>query len=118
MLSCALGEQAHQFILAAIGVLIFVHHDEFVAAVQRSRVGCVVRQQADGFEQQVVEIQRVRLAQALFVPFVDDGQARGHRIGGARVDDLAGDSLWLLAWLMRESAARYGMNFSSRPSCL
>ena len=28
----------------------------------------------------------------------------------------SGDSLWLFAWLIRDNAARYCMNFSSRPS--
>ena len=58
------GEQPHQLILAAVGVLILVDHQEFVAAVQAfSRVGCIVGQQAHGFEQQIVEIQRVRFQQ-------------------------------------------------------
>ena len=82
----SLGQQAHQFVLAAIGVLIFVHHDEFVALVQALAGGVVVAQQAHGFEQQVVEIEGVRFAQPGFVAFIDHGQAFRDRIGGGAGD--------------------------------
>ena len=81
-----LGEQAHQIVLAAVGVLILVDHHEFVALVQALAGGVVVAQQVDGFEQQIVEIQRVRFAQARFVAFVDGGEASGGGVGGGAGD--------------------------------
>ena len=93
MLSRSPGEQAHQFVLAAIGVLILVHHHEFVAPVQALARGVVVAQQAHGFEQQVVEIEGVRFAQARLVAFVNDGQARGGGIGGGAGQISSGDLL-------------------------
>ena len=83
-------QQAHQLILAAVGVLIFVHHQEFVAAIELLARKPIVRQQADGFEQQVVEIQGVRFQQAGLVPFVDDRQTSGDRIGGGAGQVLGG----------------------------
>ena len=76
------GQQAHQIVLAAIGVLIFVHHQEFVASIDALLRGRVVRQQAHGFEQQIVEIERIRFAQPGLVALIDHGQARRGGIGG------------------------------------
>ncbi len=39
------GQQAHQIVLAAIGVLVFVHHQEFVAAIDALLGGRVVGKQ-------------------------------------------------------------------------
>ncbi len=58
------GEQAHQLVLAAVGVLILVDHDVAQAAVPGFARGLVVAQQAHGFEQQIVEIERVGLRSA------------------------------------------------------
>ena len=69
-----LGEQAHQLVLAAVGVLVFVDHDVAQPAVPGLARGLVVLQQAHGFEQQVVEIERVGGAQRLFVLLEDRGQ--------------------------------------------
>ncbi len=83
-----LGEQAHQLILAAIGVLILVNHDEFEAAIHlKAQIG-IMRQKADRLEQQVVKIERVGLVQAAFVLFVDGGELRGFLIGGGAIDIL------------------------------
>ena len=47
-------------------------------------------EQTHGFEQQIVEIERVGLPQGLFVLFVNHGQLRHSRIGGrARKDPAA-----------------------------
>ena len=54
-----LGEQAHQLVLAAVGVLILVHHDVAQAPVPGLARGIVVLQQAHGFQQQIVEVQGV-----------------------------------------------------------
>ena len=70
-----LGEQAHQFVLAAVGVLILVDHDVAQAAVLGFARGVVVLQQADGFQQQVVEIEGVGVAQRLLVFLEERGDA-------------------------------------------
>ena len=55
-------KQPHQFVLAAVGVLILVDHQELdTARLYALRDLVVVPQQADRFEQQIVEIERVRL---------------------------------------------------------
>ena len=83
-----LREQAHQLVLAAIGVLILVDHDVAEAAIPRVAGCLIVREQADGFEQQIVEIERVGLPQRLFVFFVNGGDAGHARIGSASVEIL------------------------------
>ena len=84
----AVAEQAHQFILAAIGVLIFIHHHICVAAVVKLAQGGVVTQQADALEQQIVEINGIGLAQTSFVLFVDHRHAGGLGIFGVFVEVL------------------------------
>ncbi len=84
MFLCCFGEQAHQLILAAIGVLIFVDHDEFEAAVHLAAQIGIVRQQPHGFQQQIVEIERVGLPQPALVLFVDGGELRRFLIRGSR----------------------------------
>ena len=74
-----LREQAHQLVLAAVGVLILVDHDVAQAPVPGLARGVVVLQQAHGFEQQIVEIQRVGRAQRLLVFLEDRGQRFGLR---------------------------------------
>ncbi len=78
----------------------------------------VVRQQADGFEQQIVEIERVGLAQPLFVLLVDRRQCAPFFRSVEPPYMSSGDFLWLLLWLIQEVMARYCMNFSSRPAAL
>ncbi len=75
-----LRQQPHQLILAAIRVLIFVDHDELEAPVVKLAQRFVVFQQPDGFQQQIVEIERIRLPQTLFVEFVNLRHARQLRI--------------------------------------
>ncbi len=97
-----LGEQAHQVVLAAIGVLVFVDHDEFETAIHLEAQIGVVGEQPHGFEQQVVEIERVGLAQAAFVLFVDGGELRGLLVGGGAVDV---GGRFLAAFLMADPGA-------------
>ena len=80
------GEQAHQFVLAAVGVLILVDHDVAQAAVPGFARGVVVAQQAHGFEQQIVEIERVGIAQGLLVFLVERCHGLGLRVDGLLVD--------------------------------
>ncbi len=77
-----LGEQTHELVLAAVGVLILIHHDEFVAAVEALAGLIVVGKQAHGFEQQVVEVKRIRFAQASLITFINSGEPGGGRVGG------------------------------------
>ena len=109
-----LREQPHQLILAAVGVLILVDHDVAQAAVPGVARVLIVIEQAHAFEQQVVEIERIRLAQRLFVFLVNGRDFRDARIGRFAVQ-LLRRLLLALAWLICESVARYGMAFSSRP---
>ncbi len=96
-------EQAHQVVLAAVGVLVFVDHDEFVALVEALAGGVVVAQEVDGFEQEVVEIQGVGFAQAGFVTLVDGGEAGGGGVGRG-----AGDFFGGLRVAFRVADAREG----------
>ena len=55
------GEELHQLVLRAVGVLVFVDEDVFVTAVVTlAHLGDGL-EQAHGFEQEVVEVQRVGL---------------------------------------------------------
>ncbi len=91
----------HQIVLAAIGVLIFVHHHELVLAIETFPRGGIVPEQAHGFEQQIVEVERVRFVQAGFVEIVDLGEAFGDRIGRGH-----GHVLGVLIMALRVADAR------------
>jgi 4-diphosphocytidyl-2C-methyl-D-erythritol kinase len=59
------GEQLHQLVLRAVGVLVLVDQQVFVAAVVAfAHLGRRL-EQAHGFEQQIVEVERVGLRQLL-----------------------------------------------------
>ncbi len=96
-----LREQAHQIVLHAIGVLVFVNEQVRDAAVVVFSQGVVVAQQADRLEQQVVEVQGIGLQQAAFVLIPDRRQPLSFRIArlGAHV-------LRRLAVVLREADAR------------
>src|SRR5262249_47318741 len=64
-------KQAHQLILAAVGVLILVDHDVSQASIVRFASGVVGLEEAHGFEQEIVEIERVSVAERLLV-FLED----------------------------------------------
>ena len=74
------GQQPHQVVLRAVGVLILVDHHVAEPPVVRLARGLVMLQQAHRFQQQVVEIQRVGVAQRLLVLL----EQRGH---GLRLPD-------------------------------
>ncbi len=75
------GQHAHEFVLRAVGVLIFVDEEILEAAVVIVAHGSGGLQQANGFEQQVIEVEGVGLAQ-LFAVFLEKmGNALGLRIG-------------------------------------
>src|SRR5208283_1938041 len=75
-----LREQPHQLILSAIGVLILVDHQEFVAPPVLLSQILVVLQQPNRFKQQIVEIERIGLPEAILITLVHHGQPRRFRI--------------------------------------
>ena len=81
-----LGQQPHQVVLGAVGVLILVDHDVAQAAVIGLAGGFVVLQEPDGFQQQVVEIEGVRIAQRLLVLLEEGRHFLGFGIDGRFVD--------------------------------
>ncbi len=80
-----LAQQAHQLVLAAVGVLIFVDHQVRNPPVIQLPGSLVVVEQADRFQQQVVEIKRVGVAQRLFVLLVEHRDPRHAGVFGALV---------------------------------
>ena len=80
------GEQLHQLVLWTVGVLIFVDQHVAITAVVAFPYLGGGAQQAHGLEQQVVEVERIRLAQLLAVNVIDVRDPFGHRIGGLQVD--------------------------------
>src|SRR5262249_21325249 len=85
-----LGKQAHELVLAAIGVLIFVHHHIAQPSIPRFAGSLIGLQQVYGFQQQVVEIQRVGVAERLFVILVHRRQGFAFLIRCAFVKILRG----------------------------
>ena len=75
-----LRKQPHQLILSAIGVLILIDHQEFVAPRVLTPQILVVLQQADGFQQKIVEIEGIGLPEAILITLVHHGQPRRFRI--------------------------------------
>ena len=69
-----LGEQLHQLVLAAVGVLVLIDHDVAQPAVVQPTSGFIVMEQAHGFKQQIVESQGVGGEQSLLVLVPDHGQ--------------------------------------------
>ena len=84
------GEQAHELVLAAIGVLILVDHDVAEAAIVERTGRFIVEEEADGFEQEVVEIEGIGGAEGLLVFVPNDGELSGGRIDGIAVEILGG----------------------------
>ena len=81
-----LRQQPHQFVLGPVGVLILVDHQVLEAPVVGFAYRLVVLEQPDGFEQEIVEIERGRLPQAVLVLFVHHRQAGCLRVGRALVE--------------------------------
>ena len=79
------GQQAHQLVLRAVGVLILVDQEVLEAAVVVLAHRGDDFQQAHGLEQQVVEIERVGLAQLFAILLVDVRHLLGLGIGRLQV---------------------------------
>ena len=61
------GNQAHQLILGVVGILIFIHMHILKAALIVFQHRRMLHKQLQGFDQQIVKIQRVGGAQALLI---------------------------------------------------
>ncbi len=75
------AEQLHQLILRAVGVLVLVDEEVLVAAVVPLTHLAGGLEQAHGFQQQVVEVERVGLGEFLFVDLEDVRDLLFHRVG-------------------------------------
>ena len=61
------GNQAYQLILGVVGILIFIHMHILKAALIVFQHRRMLHKQLQGFDQQIVKIQRVGGAQALLI---------------------------------------------------
>ena len=100
------SQRPHEFILRAVGVLIFINQNVLkslvvILANVRGRF-----QQAHSFKQQVVEVQRVRSAQFFAVLLINMCDALGLRIGGIEIDLLRIEHVVLRPGDMRKHVAR------------
>jgi hypothetical protein len=77
------GQQLHQLVLRAVGVLILVDQYIAIAALVALADFAGGFEQAHGFEQQVVEVHGVVLAELVLVGLEDVGDALAGRILGA-----------------------------------
>ena len=87
-----LRKQLHQLVLAAVRVLVFVHHDVTQAAVPGFARGLVVLEQSHRFEQKVVEIERIGGAQRLFILLVKSGYLFRLGVHGLLVEIRGGEA--------------------------
>ena len=81
---CSPAQQFHQLVLGAVGVLVLVDQNVAEAPLVALAGGRGHLEQAHGFEQQVVEVHGVVLAQLGFVRLVDVGDALA--VGVARAE--------------------------------
>ncbi len=99
-----LGEQPHQFVLRAIGVLVLVDHEVAQPPVVARACGLIVIEQADSFEQKVVEVQGIGLPQRFFVLLKDHRDLCQVRFRGFLIQILRR----LLAVLCMADERKYG----------
>ncbi len=109
------GEVADQQVLRTIRVLVLVHHHvlELARIPLADLLRCV--EQLDRLQQQIVEVECVRVAQHGQVPLVDLARS-ARRAGSTRCESASGPSMRFFAWLIRDSATRGGTSLSSMPS--
>ena len=100
------GQQAHQFILRTIRVLVLIHQNVLEAPVVIVANFRRDFQQAHGFQQQIVEIERIRLAQLLAVLLVDMRDPFGLWIGQLQIDLLRIEHVVLRPGDMGQHGAR------------
>ena len=75
------GEQLHQFVLRAVGVLVFVDQEVSETPVIAFADFGGDLEQAHGFQQQIVEVQRIGLEQLLAIDLEDVRDLLFHGIG-------------------------------------
>ena len=76
------GQKHRDLVLRVVGVLVLVHHDVTEAILVRGENLGVVLQQQIRINQQIVEVERVRRAQALLQTLVHARRHLADRIGG------------------------------------
>ncbi len=112
---CCAGEQLHQLVLRAVGVLVFVDEQIVVAAVVALAHFAGGLEQAHGFEQQIVEVERVGFAQLL----VDRSRRCARRfslVGSVEARKYScGSIMWFFAQEIVQSTTRGLSCLSSRP---
>ena len=79
------SQQLHELVLGAVGVLVLVDKEITVAALVALAGFAGDPEQADGFKQQIVEVEGVVLAQLGLVALVNVGNALAVRILGGEV---------------------------------
>ena len=79
------GEELHELVLGTVGVLVLVDEEVAVAALVAAADFLGDVEQADGFEEQVVEVESVVFAQLGAVGLKDVGDALGVGVFGAEV---------------------------------
>ena len=99
-------QQPHQFVLRAVGVLVFVDQHVLKAPVVVVADFGHGFQQARGFEQQIVEVERVGLEQLFAILLVDVRDALGLGIGRLQVNLLRIEHVVLGPGNSREHGAR------------
>ena len=102
-------QQPHKFILRTVGVLIFVDHDVLKTPVVVFADFGSGFQQTHGLKQEIVKIERVRLAQLFAVLLINLSHALGLRIGGLQVDLLGIEHMILGPGNMGQHGARGGL---------
>ena len=82
------GQHPHQLVLRAVGVLVFIYKNVLKAPVVIIPHRGDSLQQAHGFKQKVIKIERVRLSQLFAIFLVNVGHALGLGIGRMQVNFL------------------------------
>src|SRR5581483_2893675 len=105
VVTCA-GEQAHELILRAIRVLVFVHQNVLETPVVIFAYAWHGLQQAHSFQKQIVEVESVSLGEFFFVFGIDLGDALGLGVIGLKIDFLRIEHVVLGPGNVSENRAR------------
>ena len=75
------GEELHELVLGLVGVLVLVDHDVLVAAVVAFAGGGGGLEEANGFEEEIVEVEGVGFEEFIAIDLEDVGDLFFHRVG-------------------------------------